>query len=92
MQANFHDSMAIVSYYNTPTLFLTFTANPRWAEIEMELVPGQTAIDRPDLVARVCHMKLKMLREELFKDGIFGQAVARIWCIEYQKRGLPHIL
>jgi hypothetical protein len=29
------------------------TANARWEEIERELLPGQTAYDRPDLVARV---------------------------------------
>ena len=91
MQAIFQDSMAIVGHYGRPSLFITFTANPKWAEIEAELDRGQTASDRPDLVARVFQLKLKMLLEELFKDGIFGHAVARVWCIEYQKRGLPHM-
>ena len=91
MQAIFQDAMAIVGHYGRPSLFITFTANPKWEEIERELYPGQTAADRPDLVARVFHMKAKMLREELIRDGIFGHAVARVWCIEYQKRGLPHM-
>jgi hypothetical protein len=91
MQAIFQDSMAIVGHYGRPSLFITFTANPQWDEIVQELYPGQTAADRPDLVARVFHMKAKMLRDELIRDGIFGQALARVWCIEYQKRGLPHM-
>lgn len=31
------------------------------------------------------------MRDELTKEGIFGKAIAWIWCIEYQKRGLPHM-
>ena len=29
--------------------------------------------------------------EEIFKHGIFGTCPARVWTIEYQKRGLPHL-
>ena len=34
-----------------------FTANPKWDEITCELLPGQTAIDRPDLVMCVFRIK-----------------------------------
>jgi hypothetical protein len=34
-------------------LFMTVTADSNWLEIQAELLPGQTAADRPDLVSRV---------------------------------------
>jgi len=57
MQQLYHDSMAIVRHFGHPTLFITFTANPKWKAMVDELRPGQTAIDRPDLVARVFYIK-----------------------------------
>lgn len=36
-----------------------FSANPRCEEIERELLPGQRAVDRPDLIARVFQFKKK---------------------------------
>lgn len=47
----YQDSMAIVRYFGRLTLFLTFTANTRWEEIERELLLGQQAFDRPDFIA-----------------------------------------
>ena len=75
--------MAIVQHYGCPTLFVTFTANP-------ELEPGQDATDRPDIVARVFNLKAKQLLKEI-KNRLFSRSPARIWTIEYQKRGLPHL-
>ena len=39
-------------------------------EIEHELLPGQTAADQPDLVARVFQMKKKALIKAIVNDGI----------------------
>jgi len=47
----YQDSIAIVRHYGLPSLFITFTANPKWDEIVRELLPYQTAAQRPDLVA-----------------------------------------
>jgi len=52
MQA-YQDAMAIVRALGIPDVFLTFTCNPNWPEIQLELHEGQTATDRPDLVTRV---------------------------------------
>ena len=71
MQQLFQDSMAIVRSLGRPSLFIMFTANPKWEEIVNELLPGQTAVDRPDLVARVFHMKQQALLQEV-KQGVFG--------------------
>ena len=87
----YQDSMAVARYYRQVDIFLTMTTNPHWPEIVRELLPGQTAYDRPDIVARVFQMKKKELLELIRKHHIFGTSVAHIFTIEFQKRGLPHI-
>ena len=54
------------------------------------LLPGQQPCDRPDLVARVFELKLKLLLEDLTKHHRFGRVRAMLHVIEFQKRGLPH--
>lgn len=56
MMQLYQNSMAIVRQFGRPSLFITFTANPKWEEIEKELYLGQKAMDRPDLIARVFHL------------------------------------
>ena len=90
MKQCLQDSLALARYYRKIDLFITVTCNPSWPEITRELFPGQTAVDRPDLCAQVFKMKLKVIIEEIYKKGIFGKAVAYIYTIEFQKRGLPH--
>jgi helitron helicase-like protein len=43
------------------------------------------------LAARGFKLKKEQMLEEIFKHGIFGKCPARVWTIEYQKRGLPHL-
>jgi hypothetical protein len=85
------NSLAIVRRFGTQDLFITMTANPNWPEIQTALLPGQTAADRPDLVARVFKQKKNDLINQIYKEGVFGKAVARVYAIEFQKRGLPHV-
>ncbi|XP_057310253.1 uncharacterized protein LOC130648232 [Hydractinia symbiolongicarpus] len=84
------DAMALVSKKGKPDLFLTFTCNPKWPEIVTNMLPGQSASDRPDLVARVFKLKLLALKKDL-KDGVLGVLCAHVDVIEFQKRGLPHV-
>uniref|UniRef100_A0A183FBM3 Helitron_like_N domain-containing protein n=2 Tax=Heligmosomoides polygyrus TaxID=6339 RepID=A0A183FBM3_HELPZ len=91
MIAEYQDAMAIVSKYGKPDIFLTFTCNPRWEEITVNLAPNQIASDRPDIVARVFNLKVKALCHELFKRKVLGEVSAYIYVIEFQKRGLPHM-
>jgi ATP-dependent DNA helicase PIF1 len=86
----YQDAMAIVRYCGKPDLFITMTCNPLWAEISEELLPGQTAQDRPELVARVFKLKLNALIQDLTKKMVFGKVVAFVYVVEFQKRGLPH--
>jgi hypothetical protein len=91
MRAALMDAMAVTGRFKKPNLLLTMTTNPNWPEITRELLGRQEAIDRPDVVARVFKLKKKQLTAEIFGDGIFGRCPARVWTIEYQKRGLPHM-
>ena len=90
MQQLFQDSMAIVRYFGKPSFFITFTANPRWPEITDNLLRGQQATDRPDLITRVFALKVKELLADL-KNHLFGPYAGHVYTIEYQKRGLPHM-
>ena len=91
MQQLYQDSIAIVHHFGKPSLFITFTANPKWVEIANELLPRQSASDRPDLVARVFNLKVRDLLHEIRHKEIFGSWLGWVWTIEYQKRGLPHL-
>jgi hypothetical protein len=72
----YHDAMAICRSFGLPSYFITFTCNPNWLEIQAELLPGQTATNRPDLVTRVFRMKLSVLIKDLMKDEVFGSTMA----------------
>ncbi|XP_076940102.1 uncharacterized protein LOC143609148 [Bidens hawaiensis] len=56
----------------------------------MSQYPSLKAQDRPDIIARVFHMKVKSLLNFLKTRKPFGPAVADLYTIEFQKRGLPH--
>ncbi|CAF1342434.1 unnamed protein product [Rotaria sordida] len=90
MQQNYQDAMAIVRKYGKSDLFITFTCNPTWREIEEQLFPGQTPSDRPDLITRVFKLKLNELIGDIFKKHILGRTIANVFVIEFQKRGLSH--
>ena len=90
MKARFQDAMALLQAMGKPNLFITVTCNPDWPEIQNNLLPGQSAQDRPDLTARVFNSRLKSITTEIFKKGIFGKVIGRTHVIEFQKRGLPH--
>ncbi|XP_019158020.1 PREDICTED: uncharacterized protein LOC109154747 [Ipomoea nil] len=91
MVQNYQDAMAICRWIGYPTLFITFTCNPKWPEIVRFLEERRLkAEDRPDIICRVFKMKLNALIKEIRKENIFGSVLAVIYTIEFQKRGLPH--
>lgn len=65
--------MSVVRPLGKPDLFITFTCNPKWVEIEIELQPGQDAKDRPDLLCRIFKLKLRSVMTYLKK--IFGKVI-----------------
>ena len=87
MGALYQDAMSIIRDRGKPDLFITKTCNPDWPEIKNELLPTQVPNDRPDLIAKVFKIRLKIMCDDLFKNGIFGKSVAHLYVIEWQKRG-----
>ena len=86
------DALAIVNRKGRPHLFITVTMNANWPEITSNLLPGQTAYDRPDLCCRVFNIKLKEIMAELKSGKVFGPYLAHFGVIEFQQRGYPHAL
>ena len=50
MQQLFQDSMAIVLHFGKRSLFITFTANSGWNEIQVKLLPYQILLDHLGLI------------------------------------------
>ncbi|XP_019198166.1 PREDICTED: uncharacterized protein LOC109191991 [Ipomoea nil] len=91
MVQNYQDAMAICGWIGYPNIFITFTCNPKWPEIQRFLERRDLkSEDRPDIMCRVFKMKLDALIKELRSGTIFGKIVAVIYTVEFQKRGLPH--
>ncbi|XP_044588730.1 uncharacterized protein LOC123267907 [Cotesia glomerata] len=90
MQEYIQDALTFVREYGRPCLFITFTCNPKWPEITSLLLPGQNAIHRHDITARVFRQKLKSLINFITKSHVFGPTRCWLYSVEWQKRGLPH--
>ncbi|KZW00083.1 hypothetical protein EXIGLDRAFT_568543, partial [Exidia glandulosa HHB12029] len=86
--ANVADCLALRRALGNITLFITLTCNPKWPEILSELLPGQTAQDRPDVTMRAFKARLVAVRKLM--QSIFGPERYHIRVIEFQKRSLPH--
>ena len=68
MMQNYLDAMTICKPYEYIDLFITFTCNPNWPEIQRFVAErGLNADDRPDAITRVFKQKLDTLMRE-FKD------------------------
>ncbi|XP_046686889.1 uncharacterized protein LOC124372536 [Homalodisca vitripennis] len=90
MQARYREAMAIVARYGKPDLFITFTTNPNWPEIQENLEHHQRFEHRPDLVCRVFKSKFTQFLDNLNKRQVLGVTQTYTYVIEFQKRGLPH--
>ncbi|XP_062518328.1 uncharacterized protein LOC134193517 [Corticium candelabrum] len=90
MQEKTKDALTYVKHYGRPDLFITFTCNPKWAEITAELLPGQASSNRHDIIARVFRQKIVKIIDLFTKYNIFDLTRCDMYSIEWQKRGLPH--
>ena len=90
MYQKYQDAMTIVTKHGKPDIFLTMTANPKWPEIQENLLLHQTASDRPDIVSHVFNLTFKVLLDDLLERHVLGHVTAFVYTIEFQKRGLPH--
>ena len=67
------DATAYVLLYGHPGLFITFTCNQSWDEIQQLLLQGQSAVHSHDITPRVFRQKLKSLINYLVKLKCLGQ-------------------
>lgn len=91
MLQNYQDAMAIVRKFVKPDLFTTMACNPNWHEIQGNVLQGQIASDRPDIVSRVFNLKNNAQIRTIVEDKLFVDVLAYAYVVEYQKRGLPHV-
>ncbi|XP_031097008.1 uncharacterized protein LOC116001261 [Ipomoea triloba] len=79
MIQNYQDAMAICRHKGYPNLFITFTCNPKWPEIQryMQKCNLKTE-DRPDIICRIFKMKLDSLVKEIRSGNLFGVVTAEI--------------
>ncbi|KAG4043735.1 hypothetical protein PC123_g20794 [Phytophthora cactorum] len=89
MYKSYQNSMTIVREYGKPDAFVTMTCSPTWEEIMEKIPDGQTAQNRPDIAAQVWQRNFGAELKDL-DEGVFGRVHARIYVVEFQKRGLPH--
>lgn len=75
---NYQDAMAICRWAGYLDLFLTFSCNSKWLEInEMQCLIGQDNDgNRVDIIYRVFQIKLFQLMQHLEKQKPFGKIVA----------------
>lgn len=91
MHERIQDALTYVRHGGCPDLFITFTCNPQWDEIKENLFRGQRSYDRHDIIARVFRLKIKKMMDLFVKSKIYGDVKYRMYSVEWQKRGLPHI-
>jgi hypothetical protein len=92
MTALARNALILVSEFGCPHVFITLTCNPKWPEILSQLLPGQTAFDRPDVTAAVFKSRLDLMKMNLRNGKYFDgcEITYHFHVIEYQYRGLPH--
>ena len=71
------DANAFVRLYGRSDLFIIFTCNQSWDEIQQILLEGQSAVHRHDITDRVFRHKLKSLINYIVKLKVFGSV--RCW-------------
>ncbi|KAJ8912946.1 hypothetical protein NQ315_000001, partial [Exocentrus adspersus] len=85
-QQLYQDAMAVVARFGIPSIFLTMTTNTHWPEIVDNIPRGHSAADHPSLIDRVFNCKVQELLDDMLQSQIFGEPVANLNVIEFQKR------
>ncbi|KAI5392022.1 hypothetical protein KIW84_076711 [Lathyrus oleraceus] len=77
MDQLYFDGMEICNYIGFPDLFITFTCNPNWPEIQRVLGSiNLKAADHPDLISRIFRMKFDELLYNLTKKNVMGKVLS----------------
>jgi hypothetical protein len=85
-------ALVLVSKFGCLHVFITLTCNPKWPEIVLQLLDGQTAFDWPDVTAAVFKSRLDQMKMNIQNGKYFDghEPTYSIHMIEYQYHGLPH--
>lgn len=59
MKQAYEEAVTLFNELGHPSLFITFTGNPHWPEIQEHCKNGLTWADNPDIAARVSHQLLE---------------------------------
>lgn len=86
----YQNAMAVVRTLGKPDLFVTFTCNPDWPEIQSNIEDYHKVHFRHDILVRVFRGKLKEFMNDILEKDLFGKVTFYNYTIEFQKRGLPH--
>ena len=87
MMQNYLDAMTICKVYGYPDLFITFTCNPNWPEIERFMdKKGLKSEDRPDAITRVFKQKLDTLMKEFKDKNYFGRLKAGMSVVKFGRQ------
>jgi hypothetical protein len=92
MAQHYQDAMCMAKEVAFPSYFITVTSNPGSEGIMGNLFPGQTALERDDIICRAFEgMFVHHFLVDLTTNHVLGVPLCWVYTKEYQKRGLPHI-
>ncbi|KAL3616054.1 hypothetical protein CASFOL_040348 [Castilleja foliolosa] len=80
MYQHYQDALSICRVHGNPQYFVTFTCNVKWPEISrhMSKVGTEHAQNRPDIIARVFHIKVQEFFKFIRSEKPFGEVAAGI--------------
>lgn len=77
MHETYLDAMSVCKYFGFPSLFITFTCNPKWPELTRFFKKyNLKSEDRPELCCRLFKIKLDSLMDDLTKKHLLGKTVS----------------
>ena len=87
MYSHYLDALAIRRELGNPQLFITFTCNANWPEIQRHMAdfPQLNAADRADVICRVFEQKLKAFVKFLKKRKPFGNVTGGMYVLKLSK-------
>ncbi|KAK1399075.1 hypothetical protein POM88_008938 [Heracleum sosnowskyi] len=83
---NYQDAMPICRWAGYPDLFITFTCNPKWPEINdmLNLIEQKDDSNIVDIICRVFQIKLQQLMQYIKKEQPFRKVIACLYTIELE--------
>lgn len=87
-----HDVIAIPNWLSHSGIFLTLLCNRNWRDITHALLRGQKSHNYRDICVQLFLVKLQVLKAFEIYEKYFEKGIANFTVIDFQKRGLLHVL